>query len=88
MCDVERHTTARHMRATALSSSTRAFSLALSARDGTRTRTRSSRAMTTRTAASAASAFYDLSAQTLDGRTLNFGDLRGKVVIVTNVASR
>jgi glutathione peroxidase-family protein len=44
--------------------------------------------MTTRTAASAASAFYDLSAQTLDGRTLNFGDLRGKVVIVTNVASR
>jgi hypothetical protein len=86
MCDVERHTTARHMRATALSSSTRAFSLALRARDGTRTRTRSSRAMTTTTSAS--SSFYDLSAQTLDGGTLNFGDLRGKVVIVTNVASR
>jgi len=85
MCDVERHTTARHMRATALSSSTRAFSLALRARDGTRTRTRSSRAMTT---TSASSSFYDLSAQTLDGGTLNFGDLRGKVVIVTNVASR
>jgi glutathione peroxidase-family protein len=44
--------------------------------------------MTTRTAASATSACYDLSAQTLDGGTLNFGDLRGKVVIVTNVASR
>ena len=34
-----------------------------------------------------AESFYDLEATTAEGETLDFGGLRGKVVLVTNVAS-
>ena len=72
-------------------STTRAFSLARRARHAFKRTSRTAprvdraRAMTAR---ASASSFYDLSAQKLDGSTLNFADLRDKVVIVTNVASR
>lgn len=35
-----------------------------------------------------ASSFYDLKAKTLDGDDFDFSSLKGKVTLVTNVASR
>ena len=35
----------------------------------------------------ASGSFYDLSAKTIDGKDFSFADLKGKVVLVTNVAS-
>jgi hypothetical protein len=34
-----------------------------------------------------AGSFYDLSAKTIDGKDFSFDQLKGKVVLITNVAS-
>lgn len=41
-----------------------------------------------RRAIAMASSFYDLKAKTLDGDDFDFSSLKGKVTMVTNVASR
>ena len=81
-CDVSDGTSRRMTFATTTLIQRPAFARAVAARRN------SSSALSNARSAIAMASFYDLKAKTLDGDDFDFAQLKGKVTMVTNVASR